>query len=515
MTASPARTVSRAELLVALVFLAAGLALAPLVVREPTLAVGLLGGSLLVLACALRPVWALTAFIAVNPLLVGLGRGAFVPGLRLNEVLLIPVLAGVGVAVLVRWHRSGWVRPRGFHVLDVVVVALAVTSSVTTLLWMYARGREITADDLLYALALWKLAVLYAAVRLALREARDIRRILGAVLATTCLIGAIGVLQAVGYGPAIDLLDTWVPAEEGGYEIGGNRATATLGNPLAYGDVLLYSSVVSGSLAARSGKPLLWILTVVLALGTLASGQFSMLAGILAAAVAFAIVTRMGKQLALAGATLLAVAYVTLRPVLAARTEAADPSTGLPVSWTGRYGRLDNLERYFWPEIGQDFNWLFGVQTSSRLPGHESWREWVYIESGYTWTLWNGGLPLLAATFVLLVVMARTGRRLLAAPSPTRRALGTTLAVVPWALGVLLVLDPHLTLRGGADLLFVLLALGATLDAGARAPTAARTVAHPRVGGQAEDGPDPEHDLKGTAHDGRAPGHVESPASRL
>ena len=460
--------VRRRDLVLAGLAVLLGVGLAPLVAMAPTLALGGAGGLLLVLATALQPVWGLAVYVAATPLLVGLGRGMLVPGLRLNEVLLVPVLAGLACALLVRWHRAGWHRPRGFHPLDLVVVALAVTSSVTTLLWMYARERPIAVDDILYALALWKLAVLYAAVRLIVRDRRDAFRMLMAVLVTSLVIGGIGVLQAVGVGPVIDTLAAWVPAEEGGYGLSENRGTATLGNPIAFGDLMLHSGVAAAALAFHRRSRSLWAVTLALGLATLASGQFSMLLGLAGAAAAFAIITGTGKQVILAGAAVLGVAAATLQPVLAARTSAADPQTGLPVSWTGRYGRLDNLQTYFWPEIGADFNWLFGVQTSSRLPGREFWREWVYIESGYTWALWNGGLPLLLSVVVLLVVTARTGRRLTRRPGTLAPAMGATLFTLPWALGLLLVLDPHLTLRGGADLFFVLLALGATLDASTR-----------------------------------------------
>jgi hypothetical protein len=259
-----------------------------------------------------------------------------------------------------------------------------------------------------------------------------------------------------------------VPPEEGGYELGANRATATLGNPIAYGDLMLYTAAAVASLAFHRRSRKLWAIAVLLVLATLASGQFSMLLGLAGAAAAFAIVTGTGKQVAAVGAAVLAVAAVALQPVITARTSAADPQTGLPVSWTGRYGRLDNLQTYFWPEIGADLNWLFGVQTSSRMPGREYWREWVYIESGYTWALWNGGLPLLVSIAALLVVTVQTGRRLARHGGTVAPAMGTTLVVLPCALGLLMLLDPHLTLRGGADLFFVLIAIGATLDASGR-----------------------------------------------
>jgi hypothetical protein len=460
----------RGDLLLVGLAVSAALVATPLIAGDPTFGLQLGAALLLTLLVALRPVAAVTLYVAASPVLVGLGRGAVVPGLRLNEVLLLPLLAGLGVLVLGRLWRLRRL-PTGFSGMDLVVLAAAFTSSISPLLWMYARSREIGTDDVLYALAVWKLAAVYAVVRLFLRDVASVRRVLVAVIAVASLIGAVGVLQALGIGPVIDVLAAWVPPEEGGYKLTMNRGTSTLGNPIAFGDLMLYASVAAVALALHGDRraKLLWAAAAWLSVCALASGQFSIVLGLGTAAIAFALVTGTARRLVGPLLALLAVALVALQPVLSARTSSIDPDTGLPDSWTGRYGRFDNLERYFWPEIAADYNWMFGVRTSSRVPGEESWREWIYIESGWTWALWNGGLPLLVAVLALIVLAVRIGRRLRRSAEPVVAAVGTTLATVPWVLAVLMFLDPHLTLRGGGELLFVLLAVGATFATTQRA----------------------------------------------
>jgi hypothetical protein len=452
------------------VFPGVGLLLVPWLANEPTLGIVLAGGALLVLLTLFRPAWAMVGFLAVNPLLAGFTRGELVPGLRPNEVLLLPILGGLALVVLSRWSRSSWRLPRGFHPLDVAVVSVAFTGSVSTLLWMYARGRDIMTDDVQYAAIVWKLVVLYAVARVFFCEIRVIWWALTAVLITALMMGAVGTLQAIGIGPVIDALGAWIPPEEGGYGLTGNRATSTLGNPIAYGDVMIYATVIAASLALRaSGRGrLLWVAAAALAVAALASGQVSIAVGLVIAGTVFALATRTVKQAAFAGLGLLAVALTVLQPVLAARLSDEDPQTGLPESWTGPHGRLENLRRYFWTDIGVDYNWLFGVRTAGRVPADESWRDWVYIENGYIWAVWTGGLPLLVAVLALIVAAAGTGRRLASSSEPVTAAIGTTVATVAWTLAGLLLFDPHLTFRGGGELLFVLLALGATLDAADR-----------------------------------------------
>jgi hypothetical protein len=446
--------------------LGVGVALTPVLAAEPTVGLVLTGGALLVLLAALWPVGTVAGYIAINPLIAGLDRGALVPNLRLNEVLLVPILGGLALVVFGRSSRSAWTASRHLHRLDGAVVAIALTGSVSTLLWMYARGRDTTTEDLLYALALWKLVVLYVVVRLVLCDVHAVRWALGAIMVSAGLIGSIGVLQALGVGAVIDGLAAFVPAGEGGYELGGNRATSTLGNPIAYGDLMLYAGISAAALALRfpSRARLLWPAAAALALFALASGQASIMLGLVIAGIAFAMATGTVRKVALIGIVFFAGAFAALQPVLARRLASADPSTGLPMSWTGRYGRLENLRRFFWPEIQVDYNWLFGVRTAGRVPGQEFWREWVYIESGYLWALWTGGLVMLVAVLTLLAVTARTGRRLTSSGEPTAGAMGTTLITVAWMLAALLVVDPHLTFRGCGEVLFVLLALGANLE---------------------------------------------------
>jgi hypothetical protein len=150
-------------------------------------------------------------------------------------------------------------------------------------------------------------------------------------------------------------------------------------------------------------------------------------------------------------------AGAVMQPVLKRRLSGFSTSQGLPSSWISR---LDNLRRFFWPELAH-YNWILGVRPSTRVPAPhaEWWRDWVWIESGHTWLLWNGGVPLFVSfiAFVWLGLRrtARLARRRLDAVGVAGIAAFSAVAVV----AVLTTFDPHLTLRGTADLLFALLGL--------------------------------------------------------
>ena len=122
---------------------------------------------------------------------------------------------------------------------------------------------------------------------------------------------------------------------------------------------------------------------------------------------------------------------------------------GMPTSWLVRY---HNLSTYFWPQIVDGSNFLVGLRPAARVPAEGAFG-FVWIESGYLWLLWGGGLPLLAAfCWFVRTCLKTTGRsaRLLATPASVA-ALATYCGVVSCV--VLMIFDPHITYRSSADAL--------------------------------------------------------------
>jgi hypothetical protein len=102
---------------------------------------------------------------------------------------------------------------------------------------------------------------------------------------------------------------------------------------------------------------------------------------------------------------------------------------------------------------------LFGVRPAARVAATETWREWVYIESGYLWLLWSGGIPLLVSFFYFMVTCLKMLRSTIDRHTAELRAIATGAFVGLWVIVVLTVFDPHITMRGVADLLFPLIAM--------------------------------------------------------
>jgi hypothetical protein len=132
--------------------------------------------------------------------------------------------------------------------------------------------------------------------------------------------------------------------------------------------------------------------------------------------------------------------------------------SGLPQSWTKR---LQNLETFFWPKLFSDWNFILGVRPSARIPVVGGY---VWIESGYTWLLWGGGIPLLASFVFFVCVTAARGWQAARGGRDARSVAGIAVFVAVIVITVLMSFDPHLTFEGSADEFFILIALAAPRD---------------------------------------------------
>jgi hypothetical protein len=458
-TAPPRAAVGRAGVVAALV---AAVALGAIACLAPLPAVLVAAAVALGALVALRPPLAAYLLIGLTPLLVGIDRGRIVPVLRPNEALLVICAA----ALLARgvWNvRSGQLWRPGLGLVAASLVAMAVSNSVVLLLAMALRGTRISSDDLSYALVLWKYLALYGVVRVSVRTEAEARRCLWTSIAAAGVVAVLAVAQSLELLGVEDFLATWYAPFGDSSIVSSNRGTATLGLAAATADLMIFNlGLVAGFWRIRGAHR--WLLSGLAALmvaGTLASGQFSSTLGLVVAIVAIGLVFRR-SDVPVALVLLAVAAAWPLRSVIAKRLSGFDQGSGLPESWVGR---LNNLENYFWPRLFSDYNYLLGVQPSARVPSPQSLAlPWVWIESGYTWLLWGGGVPLLAAFVLFVWVAVRSSRRMTRRPDAWGVCATAVFVAVP-VVAVLMLFDPHITYRGSSDLLFTLVAVLATGEA--------------------------------------------------
>jgi putative peptidoglycan lipid II flippase len=425
-------------------------AVAPLLTVVAALAVGAA-----VLVCW-RPATAAYLLVGLTPLVAGIDRGAAIPLLRPNEALAVALAAALAVAELVRWRRGATPTIR-LDGLERALLALAVTSSLLPLVWLVARGMAVTGGDLSHSLMLWKLLLVYGIVRIATRSDADIRRTLYVLLGAAAVVGLIAVLQSLGLFGVRSLLAMFYAPFGEVAPLSNSRGSSTLALPVAVADLMVFALAVAFALWRRRllSRPVLVCTAGIFLFGTLASGQFS---GVLALVIGVLVLTLVSRSRALLGWTVAAgiVAGVAMWPVIQTRLVGFQSATGLPVSWTSR---IHNLQTYFWPELFSHANWVLGVRPDARAVEPAEMYGYIWIESGYTWLLWAGGIPLFTAFAVTAVAAIRRGWRLARDHVGAAGAAGEALCAAFVIVVVLMWFDPHLTYRGAGDALFVLLAL--------------------------------------------------------
>jgi hypothetical protein len=438
--------------------------------RNPLAALVVVGGIGVAGWVFARPAVAAYLMIFFTPLTAGIDRGTVLPVLRPNEALAVLV----GVALAVRWIvnlRTGGVRMPRLNKLDGVLIGLAVCSSIVPLLMMLARRREISADDLQYAIVLWKYLAVYAIVRFSITTEKQAYLCLALSMASATIVSLVGILQSLDLFGVPKLLGTlWAPfGVERTLTIG--RGSSTLALAAAVADLAILNLAIAVGLLLRGSRHrvLLGIVVLVCLFGTLGAGEFSTVVGLLVGMTALIMASKATRVFGYA-IPLLVVAGVVMWPVIETRLLGFQSASGLPDSWIVR---LRNLNTYFWPELGAHNNWLLGVRPSARVPASHEEFGFVWIESGYTWLLWGGGIPLLGAYIWFVVVAMKKAVAAARRGTGVLATIGLTLVAALAADVVLMIFDPHLTYRGAADAMFGLLAMLRTLGDADRTPTAA------------------------------------------
>lgn len=420
------------------------------------------------------PAFGAYLLLFTTPLLTGLARGA-IP-LRPNEMLLLAVLFAMAVRVVLLMLCRQYQLPH-LDRMDFALIALSVSSSLLPVLWCLARAVPLTQDDLLYSLVFVKYYALYRVFRSTIRTVPQVQVCLILSMLAAIIVAIVGVLQVRGlFGvPHFLMVHFDKPFEgfaEGSLAMMRARATSTLASTFATADLMIMNTIIALGLFRTTRRH--WALVVGLIAflaGCVVAGEFSGYLGMLVAVLAYGALN--GNLFSLLPKSL-AIGSVGILPfwgVIADRLAGFSLPQGVPHSWNGRW---ENLQHFFFPRLA-DFNWLLGVQPSPRLPAPEAWRDFVYLESGYVSLVWCGGLPLLAAFAYFVGVVVTKLRRV---ARQRRDAVGVAaLAGFCYliAILVLMLFDPHLTVRGSADLFFPLLAMSLVDRATVPAPVSVRT----------------------------------------
>jgi len=410
-----------------------------------------------IVVIAMRPAFGAYLYLFATPLIVGIARGDALSVLRPNEGLLgLIVLALVG-RVLFLALRGRPYRP-SFTRIDLALVLMAFCASVVPLTLRYGRGQPITNDDMLYAAVLWKYFIVYRIFREAVSSPSQVVVCLWVSLASAAIVALVAILQVMNLFGVPEFLLAYYDDPFSSADAVTDRGTSTIASSFGVANVMAMNLAIVLAMLAGTyrRRHLLLAAGAVFVLGCVASGQFSGFIGLAIVTGSVVLIAAQARMLLTIIFPAGAVSGLVLWPVIAERLSGFDNLAGLPPSWVGR---LNNLQQYIWPELFSGWNWLLGVRPAARVPAPEPWRDWVFIESGYTWLLWTGGLPMLLAFGFFVRCSLQdlwTVGRGRADPVGVAAAASFSWLI---AMAVLMLFDPHLTMRGSADLFFPLLAL--------------------------------------------------------
>jgi murein biosynthesis integral membrane protein MurJ len=411
-----------------------------------------------VMACVWRrPVLAAYLVIGLTPLTVNLNVGHALPLIRPNEAIDLLVGAALAARGLVM-ARTGQLPRIRLDRVEVAMVLMAVSNSIIPLLWMTIRQEAISQNDLLYSLVLWKLLGIYTIVRFVVRTDLQVRRCLWLCVIAGSIVALVAIMQSLSLFGVSRLLAEFFggPTEFGPP---GGRGSSTLGLPAATADLMVFDLAIVAGLWTRYRRHGLALMaaSALMVFGALAAGEFSGAIGLVAGVICIAIVSGSPRMLAWFVPAAVVGGFV-LWPVLSVRLSGFQSASGLPQSWLGR---LNDLEIYFWPRLFSDWNFVLGVEPSAVVARVSYAGDLVWIESGYTWLLWGGGIPLLASFVFFACVAAKRGWLAAWGRGDARSVAGVALFVAVIVIAVLMVFDPHLTYRGSGDEFFALIALAA------------------------------------------------------
>lgn len=436
----------------------AGAALAP-----PQVTLAGIFAMVVVVLVALHPPFGAYLLLATTPLLAGLDRGLLLPLLRPHEAIAVLIAGGLLMHLVLGAASDASIRLRlSFGPIDRAILLLALAGSVLPLTVMTVRERPISQDDVLYALVVWKYYAVFVMVRACAVTVEHVRRCLWVILGAAAVVALVGIMQVL-HVPAVESLLASLYGPEGANSSSSDRGTSTLASSIAVGDVMVFSMAVAGGLLVSGDRRrlVLPVVAMLFVFGTVATGQFSAIIAIVIGLLAFGWITKRLSNSIVAFTPVAGAAALLLWPVIETRLSGFNGGSTLPQSWQGR---LDNIFTYFWPVLEVDNNWVTGVRPLARAAGSRlSGNEFIWIESGYIFLLWTGGVAFAAAflwyVWVAVRATARIARERQDAVGAAAAASFTALIVT----AVLMALDPHVTLRGAADLSFALLALALAL----------------------------------------------------
>lgn len=437
----------------AVVALAAGV----LASYRPKDAIAVVLGAALVAAVLMRPLVGALVLAVLVPMTSGLASGFPVPHMRLAEAL----IGVVGVTLIVASQRRDAVA---WQTLDWVLLGYGLAWAFFGALAALLLGQHLSIDQWGTVLGQLQFFLVYRGVRIAVRDARERRFVVAAVVVGTLPVTLLAILQEAK-APGIAAFITKITGGSGTGAIGGGsgtllRATGPFDNWAALAGyllpvvlVVLVFALSRSQLPARRWFAAAGILSAIALALTIE--QSAIVCGVVGVVV---LVRRYDRDGRLTRWVLLAiaVAVVAASPLFVSRF--LEDFSGSP--GTGRIAWVPQTVSFRWSVWTHQY---FPAIVAHPLTGYgiglPSTITWPYTESQYLSFLMEGGIPILLVFATLAWAMLNGTLAATRSSDPAERALGLALTTSIVAMLVMNFIWPFLSNGGMPQILWALMAL--------------------------------------------------------
>jgi hypothetical protein len=471
---------SKSELILVIGVVLTGVVLAAALVLFSTPIYILIGvlGILLAIVFLKKPLLG-TYFIIISfPFLSTIPRGAYIPGLKLDEILIILFLV---LNLLLPTRKTDFRITQ----IDFIYLVIFLVGSLLPFIGAYLRGQQ---PNWVEAVALLKPFILYRLIVMTFNNRRHLSWALGFLLIGSIFVTVVAILQSLDFANIRSLLariyyDTSAPAL---LRSTFDRATSTLGNWNALGGYAALGALLCLSLL-RYRKAINFRLLIPIALaaniGTLLlAGSSSSLVGFLIGLVVWWIIRPQGARLSKGYRIgmflvlfLVSMIFISIgrtiieeqiqrqfQPYVYDRvTQSYYPTFGIPTSVVGRW----LLAKYLVRTMAQDRVAMLtgfgtGTEAIELLP-------WGTPESGYIGMLFFYGpifvLPYILLFFMILSISSKL-RRFLERDDDLGLAITTSVFLATLAMIAMNIIHPYYSAAGVTHYYWIILGCMVVLE---------------------------------------------------
>lgn len=362
-----------------------------------------------------RPLFGCAALVLTVPLTAGLARGAVIPALKPNEVILLIVLAGV-IA-----HQATIRRVRPVSGLDLAVGCYVIGS--VAIPWMVLTLTRYPADlttwQTVFSPALF-FAVYYVFSRTPFGD-HGLKVVLNSAMLAGVLVSAIAAAELVNLPGVRTFVVDYFPAPV----LSSFRPSSTLGHYSAVGafGTLTYIIALAIATVRHPGFSSRW-LTIVMGAGVLGIVVSETWAPLAALPVVTVIIVLYGKRIPkelVVTLVLGLVSLVFLWPLISARFDSQQLVTAqgfaLPESMQTR---IRYWNEFIIPALS-DHIWLgTGTVIPSSVPAPLT----TFVDNEYLWAAFRAGIPGVALLVGMLIFTVAAAWGVRSSKDSARRALG-------------------------------------------------------------------------------------------